>query len=667
MKKKMIIVLVSSIMISLAFMPSLDADVLQLPNNNSSTNNKILSKKNHDTWVRQYDEGERDGAFQVLETNGKEYVILGSSSSYKVYTASLFIKIDEDGNIIWTRQLDDENYSGFKSFIKTNDEGFFFTGTKYFEDGDDIWLKKTDKNGNEQWNKTYDGENFGEVFFKNDSGYSSLETSDGGYIVLGVTQTGVEYWETNPIPIYDIWLFKVDQNGNKLWEKTFGESGDCEEYAGDIIQTKDGGYAILGETKMQSSSYSDYDVWLIKTDKDGNEQWDKKYDKFGSTEFADEVVQTKDGEFLILGKVAYSNNGGSWLIKTDENGNVLWDKVFKTGLINYNDLILNDDGTIILTGYDQYDTASLYQEGNALISKFDEYGNSLWKKIIVLHLRDSIICDGQRTNDGGYIFVGESVYKVGISYEYDRLLIKTDENGNANQNPNTPVIQGPNTGKILKTYTYKINISDQNNDNLNELQIVFGDGESGTITGDWKSGENIEVDHKWTKTGSFEIKSRVKDINETWSEWGKIQIKISKPRDRAYLPKIKGDLEIISFQKQGDLLYAEIKNNAKNEIKEDVYFDVESLFGRNLMPIKTYQQKIAFPPNEVTKVFQKLDTKYAYGFYKYTVTVAGNSNSSGLNIKNKVINKPIINQWLKVLLEKWDFPILRRTIDTYKN
>ena len=169
------------------------------------------------------------------------------------------------------------------SVQQTTDDGYVIVGgTTSFGNGEyDVWLIKTDSNGNEVWNKTFDGGIYA------DEGTSVQQTTDGGYIITGTThQNGT----------LDLWLIKTDSNGNEVWNNIF--EGSNWEQGKLVQQTTDGGYIIVGVTN--SFGNGEYDVWLIKTDSNGNEVWSYAYGGGGSdADVGYSVQQTTEGGYII--------------------------------------------------------------------------------------------------------------------------------------------------------------------------------------------------------------------------------------------------------------------------------------------------------------------------------------------------------------------------------
>ena len=259
------------------------------------------------------------------------------------------------------------------------------------------------------WTKTFGGKS-------RDGCFSVQQTSDGGYILTG-------YYSEYGSGDFDLWLVKIDSNGNKLWDKVFG--GEDWDYASDVKQTKDGGYIITGKTRMYR--YPE-DVWLIKTDENGNKEWDKAFDK-GTYEYAFSVAQTNDGGYILTGNIFSWGypvaHIASWLIKTDENGNKIWEKIYGgDGDCSGKCVIQTQD-----LGYAFIGSTTFYGAGirDFWLVKTDENGNELWNKTYggeKYDVGDYI----QQTTDGGFIIVGET-RSFGSGY-FDFYLIKTDQNGN---------------------------------------------------------------------------------------------------------------------------------------------------------------------------------------------------------------------------------------------
>jgi Leucine-rich repeat (LRR) protein len=389
------------------------ADVSLLPGHT-----KRIGQKH---WTKTFGGDYNDEGNSVEQTNDGGYIIAGTTSTSAIGGVDLWlIKTDANGNKLWDKTFEEGCFDQRYSVQETSDGGYIITGSTREKD---VWLIKTDANGNKLWDKTFGGSEYYEL----DWGYSVRETSDGGYIMTGSTSSYAAR-------VRDVWLIKTDANGNKLWDKTFGGSGFDEGYS--VEQTNDGGYIIAGmiDTGLEKME----DVLLIKTDENGNKLWDKilgeDYDDVGYS-----VQQTTDGGYIIAGMtvVEYNPSFGHiddnvLLIKTDENGNKLWDKTFggDDDDVGYSVQQTKDGGYIIAGTTNSYGTENKYRPGyrNIWLIKTDAIGNKLWDKTfggIAFEEGYSV----QETSDGGYIITGKtSSYGTG---SYDVWLIKTDSDGNA--------------------------------------------------------------------------------------------------------------------------------------------------------------------------------------------------------------------------------------------
>ena len=252
----------------------------------------------------------------------------------------------------------------------------------------------------------------------NDDGANSVQqTSDGGYIIAGYTKSYGSGGE-------DAWLIKTDSSGNKQWDKTFGGPEDDE--AKSVQQTSDGGYIIAGYTRSYGAGGAD--VWLIKMDSVGNEEWNKTFGGWAGDDFGNSVQQTSDGGYIIASSnasvIAAGGYSHAWLIKTDANGNKLWDKTFGGSKSDEaNSVQQTTGGGYIIAG----DTTSYVTLSAVWLIKTGTSGNEEWNKTFGgsgYEIGNSV----QQTTDGGYIIVGWTTTHGGGME--DGWLIKTDSSGN---------------------------------------------------------------------------------------------------------------------------------------------------------------------------------------------------------------------------------------------
>jgi hypothetical protein len=219
----------------------------------------------------------------------------------------------------------------FKVVHPLPDGGYILGGESYTADWD-YWAVRIDGQGRVLWNRLFGGSGGDQLF-------DLQPTSDGGFVLGGWSSSGVEGTKTSPnYGGYDGWVIRLDANGNKLWDRTFGGSGHDGIYG--LQQTSDGGYILggvsqsLGGGNKTSPNLGWYDFWLVRLDGDGNKLWDQSYGG-AKRDFWAKARQTRDGGFVIYG-TSESEPGGNktsplfgeenaWIVRTDANGNKLWD------------------------------------------------------------------------------------------------------------------------------------------------------------------------------------------------------------------------------------------------------------------------------------------------------------------------------------------------------
>ncbi len=356
-------------------------------------------------WNYTFGGENRDQGISVQQTTDSGYIIAGYTESFGAGAADVWlIKTDANGNEEWNRTFGGAGGDYGDSILQITDGGYIISGVKgsYGTENDDVWLIKVDINGNEEWNKTFGGE-------YRETCKTIQKTSNGGYIISGSTKS---YGNGD----FDIWLIKVDANGNEEWNRTFG--GMESDTGNSVQQTTNGGYILTGITWSFGAGAAD--VWLIKTDVNGNEEWNKT---FGGSEedHGSAVLQTIDDGFIIAGLTGSygAGNYDTWLIKTDENGMKEWDKTF--GSENYEDsysIQQTLERGFIITGQKGIYGAEV---SDALLIKTDANGNKEWEKTFG-GVGQDISCFVQQTTDDGYILTGcTNSYGAG---DYDVWLIK---------------------------------------------------------------------------------------------------------------------------------------------------------------------------------------------------------------------------------------------------
>jgi hypothetical protein len=357
------------------------------------SSNALASSSHLEGWLQTYG-GTGTGQFYAeafVQAYDGGFVIAGLTDS-----GTLLLKTDSSGNLEWNRTY--ESGSGVAhSLIGTSDGGYALVA--------DAQLVKFDAYGNIEWNRT---------LIEGNMAYSLIQTSDGNYAIAGSSGDVMLNKEA-------FWLVKTDELGYTTWSKTYETV--MQGAAHSLIQTLDGGYALLG-SKSQGP-----DFLLIKTDSSGELEWSKTYGS-EDIDYGRSIAQNSAGEYALAGTLwNRSGTGHGGLIKTDSSGNILWMRNYPGGF----PLLM------AATGEEGYILCS-----NLTLFKTDSEGNTLWTKGLDLPTNFYYTSEFSiiQTYDRGYAILGgaslpDTDGQSGISYVW---LLKTDADGNYLSSPSSTVV-----------------------------------------------------------------------------------------------------------------------------------------------------------------------------------------------------------------------------------
>ncbi len=263
-------------------------------------------------WTRTYGGDGDDFGYSIKKTNDGGFIIAGTTNSFGAGQFDFYIvRTDSIGDTLWTRTFGEMNNDYGWSVEPSIDGGFVVAGEiNAFPLLPDGMVVKIDSNGQAQWVKIY-STLLGEKL------YSIKQSNDGGFVTTGTLYLGNQ----------DVagWLLKISSEGDSIWTQLYGEIKQDLMFS--VNKTLEGGYILTGGLLNPSTFY--YNLWLIKVDSLGNEQWSKLFDYDNDSDIGYSVQQTTDGGYIITGQGRpYDGLGLMWIIKTDPLGNMLWDKTF---------------------------------------------------------------------------------------------------------------------------------------------------------------------------------------------------------------------------------------------------------------------------------------------------------------------------------------------------
>ena len=263
---------------------------------------------------------------------------------------------------------------------------------------------------------------------KNESAQAVTKTSDGGYAILGYTQSNDGDVRNKSNESYDYWLLKFDARNQLQWQKTYGGSDDDRGF--DLIQTSDGGFAVLGKSKSNDLDVSENsgfdDFWISKLDSNGSISWEYSYG-FAGSDTPNSIIQTQDNGYLLTGvlDVSASNGQGDryaavrqrhaggdyWAIKLNSSGLREWSNYYGGSFTDtaYDAIQTQDNGYIIIGSSDSTDVDVSNPNGgyDFWVIKISNTGTLVWEKTF----GGSEIDEARAitsSNDGNYLIVGDT-------------------------------------------------------------------------------------------------------------------------------------------------------------------------------------------------------------------------------------------------------------------
>jgi putative intracellular protease/amidase len=283
-----------------------DADILLIK---TDANGKMLWSKTFGGSGTEY-----GNACQAVKDG---YLIVGYTTSYGAGSRDIYlIKLDFNGNEMWSRSYGGPSWDVGTAVCETDDDAYIICGfTHSFGAGEeDVYLIKTDTNGNELWSKTYGGDRY-------ELAHSLYKTSDGGFVIGATTGT---FGGANS----DFYIIKTDKKGKELWSKSFGNKGQHGygyDWCSSMNIVSNDGYILSGQTDCNDVQ----DVYVLKTDTDGNETWSMTFGKKPFYDYGNSVCEIKEGGFIVCGTTkSIDGNNDIYLVKLDAKGNVIWEKTF---------------------------------------------------------------------------------------------------------------------------------------------------------------------------------------------------------------------------------------------------------------------------------------------------------------------------------------------------
>lgn len=392
-------------------------------------------------WQRSFGTDSSESARGILQTADGGFVVAGesygaagsgnkSSPNYGLNDMWI-VRLDAQGQKLWDHSYGGTRADYFRGMDHAGDGGFILGGvtlsvgggnkTSPYYGNEDSWIVRIAADGNVLWNKSFGGAG-------NDSCNAVRRTSDGGFVIGGSSNSGVNGNKTSPNRGgYDYWVVRLDSNGEKLWDASFG--GASHDFLTDFRQTADGGFVLGGfslsepDDHKTAPRHGSYDYWLVRLDANGNKLWDQSYGG-SESDILRRVIVASNGDLLLAG---YSESGLSgtktnqnfayrnfWVVRVDGVGNEIWQRVYGgTWYDELEDAAAISTNEFLLTGSSQSPAGGGTKTAAALgwsdywVVRIDGDGNQIWDTSLGGTFTDEAYA-GTPTTDGGYLVAGAS-------------------------------------------------------------------------------------------------------------------------------------------------------------------------------------------------------------------------------------------------------------------
>jgi len=356
-------------------------------------------------------------ALKVLETSDGGLLLVGQTNTNTSGLADFsMIKTNAEGEEIWSLTHGGFNNDIPNDAVELADGGFAvvgFTGSFTQNPSRDVYLIKVDADGNLVWTQSIGGP-------QTDEGTGILLMPDGGFVLSALT-------ESYGAGGRDAWLIRTDSLGDTLWTQTFGgaEFDDVWE----VEHTADGGFILTGGNYSFANGAED-DLWLIKTDGDGNEEWIKNFGVADMLDWGWDLTVVDDG-YVAVGlhnnnpNVAGPASGEAHFIKTDLEGNLVWDKSISHSFrLEATGIDACSDGGFVLCGYKVLGPAS----GSFWVTKTDALGKVVWTKDLGVSNAVNRAQDVIQTANGDIVAVGYAGFTQNSSQTMHMVRITDNSN-----------------------------------------------------------------------------------------------------------------------------------------------------------------------------------------------------------------------------------------------